>query len=175
DRALAVAADVTDRAGMAAAVAEVLDRAGRVDIAVANAGVSPEPATVRTMDPAEYDRVVAINQTGVFNTVRAVADAVIATGGHVVTVSSAAAFAPGPGGSPYMMSKAAVEQLGRALRPELAAHGVTVGVAYFGVVRTSMTTGVLDDHPLGRRLDRMLPRPLRHRVSAEHAATVVAD
>lgn len=175
DRALAVGTDVADRAAVAGAVAEVLDRTGRVDIAVANAGVSPKPATLRTMDPAEYDRVVAINQTGVFNTVQAVADAVIARGGHIVTVSSAAAFAPGPAGSPYMISKAAVEQLGRALRLELAPHGASAGVAYFGFVETPMATGMLDDDPLGRQLDRMLPWPLRRRVTAERAAKVVAD
>lgn len=174
DRALAVPADVTDRAGMAEAVEIVVERFGRLDVVVANAGVAPKPATLRTMDPGEFDRVLGINLTGVFNTVQAATDAIVTNRGHITIVSSAAAFAPGPAGSPYMISKAGVEQLGRALRLELAPHRTSVELAYFGIVDTSMTTGVLSN-PLGRRVERMLPWPLRHRITAEHAAQVMAD
>src|SRR5690606_34568936 len=53
--AFGIGADVADRAQMRAAVAAVLDRFGRLDVVVANAGVTPVPATVRTMDPADFD------------------------------------------------------------------------------------------------------------------------
>lgn len=129
DRVVTVVADVRDRAAMAAAVAQAADRFGSLDVVVANAGVVPEAATLRTMDPADYDRVIAINQTGVFNTVHPAIDHVVAAGGHIVIVASVAAFVPGLGGSPYMISKAAVEQLGRALRLELAPLGATAGIS----------------------------------------------
>ncbi|MCE5288009.1 MAG: SDR family oxidoreductase [Nocardiaceae bacterium] len=175
DRCLVIRADVTDRAAMAAAVDQVVGRYGRLDIVVANAGVTPEPATIRTMDPRDFDRVIAINLTGVFNTVHPALDHVVAKKGHVVVVSSCAAFAPGMCGSPYMMSKAAVEQFGRALRVELGAFGASAGVAYFGVVETAMTHHMLDQDDLGRELDNMLPWPLNVRITADEAAKTIAD
>ncbi|MGF0315515.1 short-chain dehydrogenase/reductase [Nocardia fluminea] len=170
-----IGADVADRAQMAAAVDEVVRRFGTLDVVVANAGVTPVPATVRTMDPADFDRVIAINLTGVFNTVHPALDHIVSARGHVVVVSSCAAFAPGMGGSPYMVSKAAVEQLGRALRVELAASGASAGVAYFGIVDTAMTHDMLDTDDLGKELDAMLPWPLNVRITAEYAARTIAD
>lgn len=174
-RALAIAADVRDRAAMAAATDLAVNTFGHLDVVVANAGVTPKPATVRTMDPRDFDRVMAINLDGCFNTVHPALDHVVAARGHVVVVSSCASFAPGMAGSPYMMSKAAVEQFGRALRVELAAAGASAGVAYFGVVETEMTHAMLDQDDLGRELDQMLPWPLNVRITAAHAATVIAD
>jgi NAD(P)-dependent dehydrogenase (short-subunit alcohol dehydrogenase family) len=175
DRVLTIKADVRDREAMEAAVCEVIDRAGRLDVVVANAGVTPPPATLRQIDPAGFDRVIDINLIGAFNTVRPALDEVIARRGHVVVISSAAAFAPGPGGAAYMISKAGVEQLGRALRLELAGYGATAGVAYFGVVETQLARATLDDDELGRQLDARLPGPLRRRITADRAATVLAD
>ncbi|MFC8384492.1 short-chain dehydrogenase/reductase [Nocardia sp. NPDC057272] len=170
-----IGADVADRAQMTAAVDEVVRRFGTLDVVVANAGVTPVPATVRTMDPADFDRVIGINLTGVFNTVHPALDHIVSARGHVVVVSSCAAFAPGMGGSPYMVSKAAVEQLGRALRVELAASGASAGVAYFGIVDTAMTHDMLDTDDLGKELDGMLPWPLNVRITAQHAARTIAD
>ncbi|MET9213490.1 MULTISPECIES: short-chain dehydrogenase/reductase [unclassified Nocardia] len=174
-RALAITADVRDRGAMADATQLVVDYFGRLDVVVANAGVTPKPATVRTMDPADFDRVMAINLEGCFNTVHPALDHIVAAEGHVVVVSSCASFAPGMAGSPYMMSKAAVEQFGRALRVELAAAGASAGIAYFGVVETEMTHAMLDQDDLGRELDELLPWPLNVRISATYAATVIAD
>ncbi len=175
DNAFARTADVADRAAMRAAVEAVHERFGRLDVVVANAGVVPEPATIATMDPAEFDRVVGINLVGVFNTVHPALPYVIDAGGHVVVVSSAAAFAPGMAGSPYMTTKAAVEQFGRALRVELAAVGATAGVAYFGIVETAMTHGTLDGDELGRAVGELLPWPLNRRITAAEAATSVVE
>ncbi|WP_110334530.1 SDR family oxidoreductase [Prauserella flavalba] len=173
-RAHSVVADVADRPGMAEAVGGLARHTGGWDVVVANAGVTPPPGTLRQLDPHEFDRVVSVNLTGVFNTVRPALDDVLARRGYVLVVSSAAAFTPGPGGSPYMISKAGVEQLGRALRLELAPHGADVGVAYFGFVDTPLARATLDDDPLGRALEARLPGPLRKRITAEQAARVLA-
>jgi NAD(P)-dependent dehydrogenase (short-subunit alcohol dehydrogenase family) len=167
--------DVRDRDAMSQAVAGTVEHFGSLDLVVANAGVAPTPATLRTIEPDEYDRVVAVNQTGVFNTVHPAIEPIIASRGHIVVVASVAAIVPGPGGAPYMISKAGVEQLGRTLRIELAPHGATAGVAYFGIVETEMTRATLDDHPLGRNAARLLPHPLRQRISTARAAEVMAD
>ncbi|WP_280418391.1 short-chain dehydrogenase/reductase [Nocardia carnea] len=174
-RACGIGADVTDRDRMEQVIGEVTGRFGRLDIVVANAGVTPVPATLRTMEPGDFDRVLNINLTGVFNTVHPALDEIVRSGGHVVVVSSCAAFAPGMGGSPYMISKAAVEQLGRALRVELAASGATAGIAYFGLVETPMTHAVLDADDLGRRINDLLPWPLSVRITAAQAARTIAD
>jgi NAD(P)-dependent dehydrogenase (short-subunit alcohol dehydrogenase family) len=174
-RVVTAKADVRDRAALDAAVREITERVGGIDVVVANAGVTPPPSTLRQIDATAFQRVIDINLMGVFNTVRATADEVIARRGHVVVVSSAAAFTPGLGGAAYMISKAGVEQLARALRLELACHGVTVGLAYFGFVDTGLARATLDDDPLGERLQSRLPTPLRRRISPERAATVIAD
>ncbi|WP_405484182.1 SDR family oxidoreductase [Nocardia sp. NBC_00511] len=175
ERALPVIADVADRTAMAEAIPQVVAYFGRLDVVVANAGVVPRPATLRTIDPADFERVLAINLSGVFNTVHPALDHIIDSRGHVVVVSSCAAFAPGMGGAPYMISKAAVEQLGRALRVELAPHGASAGIAYFGIVETAMTHETLDQDELGRRIDALLPWPLNIRITAPQAARTVAD
>jgi NAD(P)-dependent dehydrogenase (short-subunit alcohol dehydrogenase family) len=164
-----------DREAMAEAVEQAVERFGRLDIVVANAGVTPIPATIRTMDLDDFDRVLAINLTGVVNTVAPAVDEVVARSGHIVVVASVAAFAPGFAGVAYMASKAAVEQFGRALRIELGITDATAGVAYFGVVQTSMVKNALDDDPLGHEIDMMMPFPLRQRISAAQAATVIVD
>lgn len=173
--AFAVQADVRDRPAMADAVAKTVAHFGRLDVVVANAGIVPEPATLRTIDGDMFDRVIGVNLTGVFNTVHAAVDHVIENQGHVAVIGSGAAFAPGMGGAPYMISKAAVEQLGRALRIELAAVGATAGVVYFGIVETELAHKTLDADAFGRQLDEMLPWPLNRRISADQAAEVIAD
>jgi NAD(P)-dependent dehydrogenase (short-subunit alcohol dehydrogenase family) len=175
ERTQALTADVRDREAMRKAVEETITRWGTLDIAVANAGVAPKLATLRTIDPDEYDRVIAINQTGVFNTIKPAIEPIIATHGHIVVVASVAALLPGPGGAPYMVSKAAVEQLGRTLRIELAPHHATAGVAYFGIVDTDMAHTTIDHDPIGQQGERHLPARLRTRITPQHAARVIAD
>ncbi|MCX6400035.1 MAG: short-chain dehydrogenase/reductase [Propionibacteriales bacterium] len=170
-----IVADVRDRAAMAAAVEEATATFGRLDVVVANAGVTPLPATIRTTDLDDFDRVVGINLTGVVNTVHPAIDEVMARGGHILVVASVAAFAPGLGGVSYGASKAGVEQVGRALRIELGSTEATAGVAYFGVVATSLVRKAFDEDPLGREVDGLLPPPMRKRITPEQAAaTIVA-
>jgi NAD(P)-dependent dehydrogenase (short-subunit alcohol dehydrogenase family) len=136
--AIADAVDVTDAEALAAAVQRVVDRLGGIDVVIANAGIEPPPATMLSVDKAQFDRVLAVNLHGVWNTVKATLPQVVASRGHVVLVASAYAFMNGTLAAPYAASKAAVEQLGRALRTELAPHGATAGVAYFGFIDTAL-------------------------------------
>ncbi|HEV7465668.1 MAG TPA: short-chain dehydrogenase/reductase [Candidatus Dormibacteraeota bacterium] len=136
--AIADAVDVADAEALAAAVQRVVDRLGGIDVVIANAGIEPPPATMLSVDKAQFDRVLAVNLHGVWNTVKATLPQVVASRGHVVLVASAYAFMNGTMAAPYAASKAAVEQLGRALRTELAPHGATAGVAYFGFIDTAL-------------------------------------
>ena len=69
--AMGIGGDVTDRASLDAAVAAAVERFGGVDIAIANAGVSPHGCTARVCDDALFERVIDVNLLGVWRTVRA--------------------------------------------------------------------------------------------------------
>ena len=157
------------------AVADAVDRFGRVDVAIANAGILSRAATLRTTPTASIESVLAVNVTGVVNTVQAAMDQVIAHRGQFVLISSVFAFLNGMGTIPYAMSKAAVEQLGRGLRVELAAHGVSTTVAYFSLIETNMIKQGVDADPVVDELLSALPRPLLKRLQPDTAATALAD
>lgn len=141
ENAAAFVADVADAASIDAAVLAVVARFGGIDTVVANAGISGPVATVSTVDPTEFERVIQINLLGVFRTVRAALPYVTDRSGYVQMVASIMAVVPSPTVAGYAASKAGVESFGRALRVELADTGVKVGIAYFGLIDTGMVRG----------------------------------
>jgi NAD(P)-dependent dehydrogenase (short-subunit alcohol dehydrogenase family) len=175
DRAIGIGADVTDSAALEAAVAATVERFGGIDVVVANAGIAPIPNTARNMDPVEFERVVEVDLLGVYRTVRAALPQVIERRGHVVLVSSVYAFLNGLLVSPYAVSKAGVEQLGRALRVELASHGASATVAYFGFVDTKMVQDVMDRDDLAGDREELFPEFIRRRISPAQAGEAVAE
>jgi len=72
------------------------------------------------------------------------------------------------------MSKAAVEQLGRALRVELVPHGASASVAYFGFIDTEMVHQAIDNDPLADQMIASLPAPLRKRLPPSAAGQAIA-
>jgi NAD(P)-dependent dehydrogenase (short-subunit alcohol dehydrogenase family) len=162
-RALGLAADVTDRIAMQSAVATAVERFGGLDVVVANAGIASRVARFRGSSPETFERVLDVNLMGTVRTVDAALPEIIRRGGHVVLVSSIYAFMNGVGAAPYAMSKAAVEQLGRALRVELRHHGASASVAYFGFIDTDMVNQALDRDPLAHTMLTALPKPLHKR------------
>jgi NAD(P)-dependent dehydrogenase (short-subunit alcohol dehydrogenase family) len=173
--AMGLIADVCSRDALGIAVADVVDRFGRVDVAIANAGILSRAATLRNAPTPAIESLLAVNVSGVVNTVQAAMDEVIAHRGQFVLISSVFAFLNGMGTIPYAMSKAAVEQLGRGLRVELAAHGVSTMVAYFSLIETDMIRQGVDGDPLVDELLETLPRPFLKRLQPDTAATAVAD
>ena len=168
-------ADVCSRDALDVAVADVVDRFGRVDVAIANAGILSRAATLRTMPTSSIESLLAVNVSGVINTVQAAMDQVIAHRGQFVLISSVFAFLNGMGTIPYAMSKSAVEQLGRGLRAELAAHGVSTTIAYFSLIATNMIKRGVDDDPVVDELLGTLPRAFLKRLQPETAATAIAN
>jgi NAD(P)-dependent dehydrogenase (short-subunit alcohol dehydrogenase family) len=168
-------ADVRDRVALDDAVAQTVDRFGRLDVVIANAGLLATAATLRNTPTSDIEATLAVNVTGVANTVTAGLDAVIASKGQIVLISSVFAFVNGMGTIPYAMSKAAVEQLGRGLRVELADHGVSVLTAYFSLVQTDMIARGVDEDPMVLELLRALPKPMLTRITPAVAAAAIAD
>jgi NAD(P)-dependent dehydrogenase (short-subunit alcohol dehydrogenase family) len=174
-RTLAVAVDVTDRTALADAVGAIATRFGGLDIVFANAGVAPNPAaTVATIDVDDFERVVAVDLLGVWRTVRAALPQVLDRHGHVLLTSSIYAFGNGTANAPYAMAKAGVEQLGRALRVELAGHGATAGVLYPGWVDTPLVKSAYGGHPTVTQLrTTAFPGFLSKRIRPEQVAAAV--
>ncbi|WP_431233081.1 SDR family NAD(P)-dependent oxidoreductase [Mycolicibacterium psychrotolerans] len=173
--AMGVVADVRARETLDAAVDAVVDRFGRLDVAIANAGILARTGTLRTMPVSSVESLLAVNVTGVVNTVQAAMDQVIAQRGQLAVISSVFAFTNGMGTIPYAMTKAAVEQLGRGLRVELANHGVSTLIAYFSMVHTAMITQGVDGDPLADRLLATMPQTMLKRIAPETAATALVD
>jgi len=173
-RAIGIGADVTDAASMEDAVAQSVERFGRLDIVVANAGIAPHVLTTRAMDPVEFERVININVLGVYRTVYPALPHVTANGGQVVVTASIYAFVNGVLMAPYAMSKAGVEQFGRALRGELAQHGASASVAYFGFIDTAMTKDAFED-PVGERFKATFPKFLMKKLQPSDAGKAIVD
>lgn len=172
--AIGLGADVADRQAIGAAVDGVVERLGRLDVVVANAGIANEPATARVMPEEEFDRVIDVNLLGVWRTVRAALPHVVAQRGNVTVVSSIYAFSNGMGAMPYAIAKAGVEQLGRGLRTELSIHGVNVTVAYFGFIDTEMVREAFDRNPRGDEIKAAIPKPLLKRLPPSAAGEGIA-
>jgi NAD(P)-dependent dehydrogenase (short-subunit alcohol dehydrogenase family) len=164
-------ADVTDLNAMLDVVKQTLSVHKHIDVVFANAGVAAF-GPVAYVDPHAWQRCVEVNVFGVFNTVRSALPALLQQKGYVLINASVSSFAHPPAMSAYAASKAAVEALGKALRLELAAHQVGVGVMYAGWVRTPLVEeGAL--HPGFVRLRATTPAFLNKETSAQETARVI--
>ncbi|MBS3652032.1 SDR family oxidoreductase [Pseudaminobacter sp. 19-2017] len=135
--AVAIAGDVADEAVAEASIREVVDRLGRVDVLVNNAGVSTiQPAT----DYAVWRRTMAINLDAPFYWSRAAATLTMIPNrsGAIVNVSSNAGFAAFPGDVGYIASKHGVTGLTKALAVEWAQYGIRVNCLCPGLTETNM-------------------------------------
>jgi len=149
--------DVTDSDEWSELRRRVEREFGRVDVLVNNAGIWLAKGLLDT-SPDEYDRVVAVNQRGVFLGMSTLAPLMVQRGsGSIVNTSSTAGLKGGGMPHAYAASKWAVRGMSRAAAAELAPHGVRVNAIFPGFVATPMIEGgsaVLDELaklvPLGR-------------------------
>lgn len=174
ERAVGIGGDVTDRDAMRAAVDTAVDRFGGLDVVVANAGVAPPISTIRMTDEDTFERTVEIDLLGVWRTVRPALAQIVERQGHVVVVASVYAFFNGVMNASYAMSKAGVESFGRSLRTELAPHGASASVAYFGFIDTKMVQDGFAD-PIAHRFEESLPAFTRRRLPPSAAGAAIVE
>jgi NAD(P)-dependent dehydrogenase (short-subunit alcohol dehydrogenase family) len=134
-----VACDITDEARVRAAIEQVVAEYGRLDVLVNNAGISAIGA-VDDHDVATHRTVMEVNYLGALACTLAALPHLRASRGSVVTLGSVAGFAPVVGRPAYVAAKHAVTGLMEALRPELAADGVHVGLVHPTFVTTRLAT-----------------------------------
>jgi NAD(P)-dependent dehydrogenase (short-subunit alcohol dehydrogenase family) len=169
-----VAADVTDADAMQAAVQRTVDTFGGLDIVVANAGIAPL-TTVMTSSAHALARTIEVNLIGTMLTTHAALPEIAKRRGHVLLISSAAAFTVLPGMSAYCASKAGVERFGDALRLEVAHRGVTVASAHPTWIDTDMVRDTEAALPTFRATRKQLPGPLGAFTSVEDCAEALVE
>lgn len=142
-RAHVVKANTASQVQMQKAAAECVDKLGRLDIAVANAGIA-RGGPVLELSLKDWQDQLDVNLTGVFLTVQACGQqmARLGHGGRIICISSLAAESTGPGIWAYSATKAGVRIMVRGWAQELGEHGITVNAIGPGVIETLLAEGL---------------------------------
>lgn len=136
----AIACDVSRASDCAALIDRAVETFGGVDIFVNNAGIGFMMQPLLEVDPADWDRVIAVNLSGAFYCTQAAARVMIAggKGGRIVNIASQAAKSGFPHLPAYVSSKHGMIGLTRASAIELGAHGITVNAICPNHVTTAL-------------------------------------
>ena len=141
----AVTADVTSFEEMQAAVDDTAEQFGSLDVLVNNAGITRDNLLIR-MSKEDWDSVIAINLTGVFNGVKAAARRMMKQkSGSIVNISSVVGLVGNPGQVNYSASKAGVLGVTKSAAREVAKRGVRVNAVAPGYIMTRMTEKLPDE------------------------------
>ena len=135
---LALPCDVTDRAQVNRSIGQALSDLAGIDVLVCGAGINVSDRSLRKLDPADWDRMIATNLTGAFNVMHAVLPHMREQGhGLIVQLSSIAAIRPSTlAGAGYSVSKAGQGVLGMCVGREERGRSVRSTVIYAGEVDT---------------------------------------
>src|SRR5215470_5091818 len=141
-RGEAITLDVTDDAAMAKVPGEIVEKHGRLDIVVSNAGITRDQLLMR-MKRDDWDAVLATNLTATFTLAQAAIRPMLKQkGGRIVAVGSVVGQMGNAGQVNYAASKAGLIGLVKALAREVASRGITVNVITPGMIDTDMTRAI---------------------------------
>lgn len=153
--AIALAADVSKADQVDALVNAVMDKWGRIDVLVNNAGITRDTLLLR-MKPEDWQAVIDLNLTGVFLCTRAISKIMLKQrSGRMINITSVAGQMGNPGQANYSAAKAGVIGFTKTVAKELASRGITVNAVAPGFIATDMTSDlksqeILNFIPLGR-------------------------
>ncbi len=151
---LCIRADVSDFAAVKEMVAQIMDKWGRIDVLVNNAGITRDGLLMRMTEEA-FDQVIDVNLKGAFNCLRHVAPVMMKQrSGRIVNVSSVVGLYGNAGQVNYAASKAGVVGITKSAAKELAARGITVNAVAPGFIETAMTQA-MGEKAIGAVLDRI--------------------
>jgi NAD(P)-dependent dehydrogenase (short-subunit alcohol dehydrogenase family) len=147
---LGLEVEVRDRSSVEAAVVATVERFGRVDALVANAGVNPHFVRPEDLTEAMWDEIVDVNLRGIFFAIQAVANRMLEAGegGSIVAMSSATAARGTRRGMPYVATKGGLDAATRTLAVDWAGAGIRVNGVAPGYVETDLTAGMRDHEAL---------------------------
>src|SRR5207244_9725830 len=157
-QAEAVSLEMTDEAAGQRRPCEIVERHGRLDIVVSNAGIARDQLLMR-MKREDWDAVLATNLTATFSLAQAAMRPMLKQrGGRIIAVSSVVGQTGNAGQTNYAASKAGLIGMAKALAREVASRGITVNVVAPGLIDTDMTKALSADAshdwsaqiPLGR-------------------------
>lgn len=141
-RAEAVGVDVTDVASLEGLPGSIVERHGRLDIVVSNAGITRDQLLMR-MKRDDWDQVIATNLTAMFTLAQsAIRPMLKQRGGRIIAVSSVVGQTGNAGQANYAASKAGLIGFAKALAREVATRGITVNAIAPGMIDTDMTRAI---------------------------------
>lgn len=166
----ALSVDITSAESVAKAVEEVLARTGRIDVLVNNAGIGGKAAPLWEQTLEDWNRIIQINMTGIFNFCKAVVGHMRTRAyGRIVSIASIAGKEGNPNMTGYSATKAAVIGFTKSLAKEVATEGICVNAVSPAVVRTKIL-----DQLTPQQVDYMTQRiPMRRTGTPEEIAAVV--
>ncbi|OGS42921.1 MAG: hypothetical protein A3K76_02115, partial [Euryarchaeota archaeon RBG_13_57_23] len=142
ENTLCLKADITKREEVRSAVDATLQRFGKIDILINNAGIIRD-ALVQNMTEKQWDDVIQVDLTGSFNCIQAVVDHMLQRGsGSIVNVSSVSGIYGNVGQVNYSAAKAGLIGITKTLSKELGRKGIRVNAVSPGFIRTPMTATV---------------------------------
>lgn len=153
--AIALQADVSKLEQVEALFNQTLEKFGRVDVLVNNAGITRDTLLLR-MKPEDWQAVIDLNLTGVFLCTRAVSKVMLKQrSGRIINIASVAGQMGNPGQANYSAAKAGVIGFTKTVAKELASRGITVNAIAPGFISTDMTSDLKSEEilkyiPLGR-------------------------
>jgi len=148
DQSHFVHVDIADEQSAKDLVSQTLSKFGRLDIAHNNAAIYLTVPEIGDTEKSVWDRVIAINLTGMFLAVRAQIQAMLETGGgSIINMSSASGLTAQPGQPGYVPSKHGVIGLTKAAAVEYSGRGIRVNAVLPGPTRTPMTQDLIGKNP----------------------------
>jgi glucose 1-dehydrogenase len=173
DQAIGVQADVSKVGDLQKLIDAAVEKFGRVDIMVNNAGVETRTSVLNTTEQ-QYEKVLAINLKSAFFGTQLAAQQMIKQGGggRIINITSVHEDWPMPGNTAYCLSKGGMRMLTRTAGVELAPHNILVVGVGPGAVATPINLSTMRDPALMKKLDDAIP--LRRMAKPEEIASVVA-
>ncbi len=137
--------DVASEQDVTAFINKVIEKTGRIDVLVNNAGITRDSLLVR-MKEKDWDSVLSINLKGAFNCTKIAAKYMMKQRfGYIINIASIVGVTGNPGQANYVASKAGIIGFTKAIAKELAPRGVTVNAVAPGYIETDMTQSLSED------------------------------